>query len=400
MNYKIRKTCRICGSKNLVQILDLGSTPLADRFVTDPTAPEDIFPLIVSVCTACWLVQQNVDVDDKILFGDDYGFFTASSPSSLAYFEDYANEVKSYFPNLLKGLVVEIASNDGTLLKHFQPESDVLGIDPIKPIAGKATAKGVFTLPIFFNEGSAKPIVNVYGKAKIIMANNVLAHVVDPADFIRGVKLLLDGNGVFIFEVQYLPHLLFNCEFDNVYHEHRSFFSLLPLTYLLNQSGLTIFSIEETSAQGGTIRVFARHGGLREVPFTDRYSLDKLETYQGLQARVNYLKDQIQGLLLHLQSLNKTIYGYAASAKSNTLLNVCKIGVDQLKYVVDKTPYKFGKFTPGTHIPIVEQGSVLDPDYYLLLVWNYLDGVLEREKEFREKGGKFIVPILPMPKIL
>jgi len=405
-----RTTCRICGYDRLKTILNLGVTPLADRFISDPNEKEIRFPLVVTVCPKCWLVQLLIDVQDKMLFGEDYGFYCGSSPSSIAYFKDYADDLFAQFPKSANKFVVEIASNDGTLLKNFiEREVKVLGIDPAPNVVSQALIDNIPTLPNFFKKKIAKEISVSYGKASMIIANNVVAHVTDLNDFMQGIKILLSEDGLFVFEVQYVPHLIFNCEFDNVYHEHRSFFSVIALNKLLSQNGLRIFNVQETSAQGGSIRVFAEHKQpldhdspilLEYIAQEEELGLNTLAIYQSLQERANYLKLQLVKLLTELYDQGKMVYGYGASAKSNTLLNYCGIDGHLIWVLVDKTPYKYGKLTPGSHIRIVEQGTVPDPDYYLLLVWNYLDGILEREKEFREKGGKFIVPVMHLPKII
>lgn len=402
--YKTRTSCKSCYSP-LISILDLGSTPLADAFVTTPN-PEQAFPLRIGVCANCKLVQMLDDVDKELLFNNDYAFFTGGSPSSLAYFQRYAEEVMQNFPN--DGLHVEIAGNDGTLLKHFvEAGKRTLNIDPAGNTVEKAIAAGVPSLVAHFSKDVAEEVVTDHGKANIIMANNVVAHVDDLHDFLDGVSLLLNDDGVFIAEVQYFPHLLFNNAFDHIYHEHRSFFSLAPLLETLAMHSLTVTDVQQESAQGGSIRVFARKNAFSPVHdsvytllnYETRLKLDDLTTYQGFQPRVDYTKEELLNMLDKLKSQGKTVYGFGASAKGNTLLNYCGITTEQLPYIVDLTEYKIGKLTPGTHIPVVHPDSVPMPDYYLLLVWNYLPGVLARNQEYLRNGGHFIVPI-PTPIVI
>ncbi len=403
-----RKNCRICNSKNLFQILDLGVSPLADLFIKNPRIKEKKFPLVVSVCKSCFLVQLMHDVDDTLLFGNNYAFHTGGSPSSIPYFEKYANDVLEKYPKEAKSFTLEIASNDGTLLEHFQKAGcRILGVDPAKNVVDIANNRNIETLPYFFNSNIAKKLSEEKGKAGIIIANNVIAHVSDPKDFINGIKQMLSKNGVAIIECQYFPFLLFNNQFDNVYHEHRSFFSLSPLNKLIKKAGLKIIDVEEHDTQGGSIRFFLTHSNSKrkvkksvaEVLKNEKeIGLFKIETYVGMESRVNYTRNKLISILKDLKKDGYSIAGYGASAKSTTLLNYCGIDSSYLDYIFDKTPYKFGLFTPGTHIPVVGVEEKR-PDFYLLLVWNYTYGILQREQKFRKNGGKFILAI-PTPRIV
>lgn len=404
-----RTRCRICGSRNLVLFLDLGETPLADAFVKKPDQPELYFPLRVVVCENCFLVQLIDIVDSDILFGDNYGFYTGASPSSIAYFEAYAKDVLARYPDQAKRFTLEIASNDGILLEHFKKAGcNVLGIDPAINVATEANNNGIPTLIRHFDHSTARYIMDKYGSASLILANNVVAHVDDLYDFMQGVKLVLDEDGLFIFECHYLPNLIFKNQSDNVYHEHRSFLALNPLKILFDRVGLKIIDATEMNTQGGSIRIMVVHKNspaeMNEhtkwlMKREELLGLNKLETYMGFQARVDYNKQVLLEILLELKKQGKTIYGLGAPAKGNTPLNYGSIGTQYLDYLVDKTPYKIGKYSPGMHIPVIAAGSVSMPDYYLILPWNYLDGIMEREKKFRANGGKFIVP-MPTPYII
>lgn len=405
----IRKKCRICNYDNLISFVDLGHIPLSDHFLKNPRQKEKKFPLEVKVCPKCFLVQLIHDVDSKFLFSQNYGFYTGGSPSSIKYFENYAHSIIKRFPKEARSYIVEIASNDGTLLKPFIDKGyAVLGIDPARNVAEEANAKGIPTIIKFFNKKNALDIASKK-KAGIIIANNVVAHVEDLFDFMDGVKSLLGKNGVFIFEFQYFPYLLFNNQFDNVYHEHRSFFSLFPLMKLLQKFNLEAFDAEEHDTQGGSIRVFVSHKGRRKIKKRLKDALrneleigiTNINTYLGFQARVEYIKTRLTQILKRLKKENKIIAGYGASAKSGTLLNYCKISTNYLNFIVDKTPYKYGLYTPGTHIPIISEEELKKrkkPDYYLLLVWNYAEKIIVKEKKFIKEGGKFILPI-PTPYI-
>ncbi|HYM65391.1 MAG TPA: class I SAM-dependent methyltransferase [Candidatus Sulfotelmatobacter sp.] len=408
---RIRTSCRICGNKKLLNFIRLTKMPLADLFIKNLKQKEHKFPLDVKVCSKCFLVQLVDEVNPDLLFSQNYAFYTGGSPSSIEYFENYAKSIMKRFPKESKKFIVEIASNDGTLLRPFlKKKYRALGIDPAKNVVEEANLNGIPTIANFFNEKSANGIVSSEGRANILIANNVVAHVRDLHDFMKGIKNLLDENGVFIFECQYFPYLLFNNQFDNIYHEHHSFFSLFPLVKLLKKHRLEAFDVEEHDTQGGSIRVFVSHKGKRKIQKRLENALKNeidmgitnIETYLGFQARVDYIKIKLLQILKDLKKKNKRIAGYGASAKSNTLLNYCGIGTNYLDYIVDKTPYKYGLYSPGMHVRVIsqeeEQKKKRKPDYYLLLVWNYAEKIIEREEKFIKRGGKFIFPI-PTPYI-
>lgn len=381
--------CRSCGSTDLRGFLDLGPSPLADAFPLPGDPPDPRYPLGLTVCRACWLVQNTETVPDDLLWTRDYGFYTGASPSSIAYFADYARWVKDTYGDLAGGLVVEIASNDGTLLRHF---NDGLGVEPSANVAQAALDAGVPTIIAPFGRAVAAGIAE---KASIIIANNVVAHVADLDDFLGGVANLLHKRGVAIFEFQYVGDLIAGNQFDHVYHEHRSFFGLRSFAAALGRHGLSIQSYLHTPAQGGSLRVSVRRGG-GHAPWSGEDWLTRLFTYQSFGGRVRYIRERLLALIDDELAAGRTVAGYAASAKSTTLLNYCGIGTERLRSVVDLTPHKIGRLTPGTRIPIVAEDDV---DTYLLLAWNYLPGILKRERAFSDRGGQFIVPI-PTPVIL
>ena len=409
-----RTECRICGSKKLFPFLSLGATPLADAFVEKENLnkPEAKYPLDVAVCEDCGLVMLVNIVDPELLFGDNYAFYTSGSPQAVAHFRRYAHSIIERFPELAKQLTIDIAANDGVLLRPMKEfGAKVLGIDPAKNVTPVASSAGIPMITDFFTKATAERVLKEQGKAGLILANNVLAHVDDVHDFIAGVKTLLDPKGVFIFEAQYFVKLLENNQFDNVYHEHHSFYALRPLKKLLESEGMKIFDVVEVDTQGGSLRVFAEHeGGPHAVqPIVDQMikhelelKLDTTEPYTTLAGRAAHVKEKLVEILTDLKKQGKRIVGYGAPAKGNTLLNYCGISTQFVDYIVDKTYFKHGKFTPGMHIPVFpiekidEDGA---PDYYLLLVWNYAAGILKQEEEYRKKGGKFIIPI-PEPTIL
>lgn len=409
---KKSEQCLICKSKKLIKYLDLGATALANSYLTSDQLhqPEFKAPLEVYYCQDCHLCQLLHLVDRNLLF-KEYAYFSSASPQLLAYFEQYAEELVERFPAQAKKLVLEIASNDGILLKSFKARgAKVLGIDPAKNIAEVANREGIETIPDFFNKDIASRIIAKYGKAGVITANNVLAHTDDIHNMLAGVKKLLDKRSVFVFQVKYLGDLLAKNEFDTTYHEHVSYFSLAPLIFLLKKHTMEIFDVQRVEPEGGSLRIYASHSPLSfpvsnsvgELLEEERaQGLYRLQTYLDFAQRPKIVKEKLQGMLGDLKQQGKKIAGYGASAKGNTLLQYCGVNNEIIDYITDNAPSKQGKYTPGTHIPIVPPSQLKEntPDYILLLAWNYAESIIEREKWFLEQGGKFIIPI-PEPKII
>lgn len=401
-----QKKCLVCEGSDLIMYLDLGNTALANAFIkkTQLKDKEDKFPLRVLYCKTCHLVQLDHIVDRKKVFSKYHYFSSASSPLEK-YYEQYVKNLQKKFPNQTKGLIVEIGSNDGILLKYFKnKKTKTLGVDPAKNIAKLAISNGIETLPVFFNLDNAKKIVKKYKKASVVIANHVLAHTDDLHGVIKGVKELLDNDGVFVFEVQYLLDLIQKNEFDNTYHEHISYFSIAPLNTLLSKYGLKIFNIERVDAQGGSIRVYAGHTSDMFPVEKSIKNLIQAEKKNGLYNEKKYkifgkkpekIKKDLINLLKEIKKQNKTIVGYGASAKGNTLLQYIGIGPDILDYIVDTTPSKQGKLTPGTHIPVYAQDRLKThtPAYVLILAWNYADIIIKKESWLQKKGVIFITPI-------
>ena len=388
-----RHSCGGCGSRDLITFLDLGSSPLADAFPASPDEPEVRYPLRVAYCGECFLAQLIDVVPDNALYGADYGFYTGASPSSRGYFAEYAEWVRTWFPTLREGLAVEVASNDGTLLRLLQHDArKVVGVEPAAGVARVAQDAGLEVLVEPFGREAAAKIVSSHGYADLIIANNVVAHVSDLHDFLGGISALLRMDGRAIIEFQYVADLLTGNQFDHVYHEHRFFFSRASLSRVMERHGLVVRSQHETPAQGGSLRVVVGKGaGQRHAVLPGEKWLTRPAAYLGMQGRVDYIRTRLLDILGDELDAGRRVAGFAASAKSTTLLNYCRIGTDYLFAVEDKTPYKIGRYTPGTHIPIVEHAEA---DTYLLMAWNYLSGVLRREPDRR-----FIVPI-PQPVIL
>ena len=411
---KIKKSrsCIACRKKGLIKYLDLGKSAPANSYLNkvDLNKAEIKFPLSVSYCPNCHLAQLTDWVDRKALF-EYYGYFTRASQPLHEHFKKYAEDVFEKFPSQTKQYVFDIGSNDGFLLKCFEQfGTKILGVDPAKNIAKTANQNGIPTLPIFFGLNEAQKISKKYGKMGVVTANNVLAHTDDIHGILAGVKELLDGDGVFVFEVQYLADLIGKNEFDNTYHEHICYFSLSPLINLLQKWELQIFDVIKVNTQGGSLRVFASHNnGIHKIKKTVVKMIEE-EKENGFHDSKLYkkfglvpqkMKSDLLKMLADLKKQNKKIIGYGCAAKGNTMLQYCGIRQDLLDYIVDTTPYKQGKFTPGTHIPIMPPEYMKEerPDYILILAWNYAKEILVKESDLRKKGVKFIVPV-PEIKII
>jgi SAM-dependent methyltransferase len=382
-----RTECGGCGD-NLVLVLDLGASPLADKFPANADTAETYYPLELMVCPSCWLVQLGEVVSSDELFGSDYAFYTSASPSLREYFA----EVAALLLADLKpdSRVVEIACNDGTLLNHFAAAGHrTYGIDPAAPAALARERHPVAMVPF-----TAQLAAEV-GQADLALAFNVAAHVADPHDFLRGVRALLADDGIAVVEFQNLADLVTGCQVDHVYHEHRYFYSAQTFSRLAAQHGLVAKSYTRTPAQGGSLRVTLVPEKPEHLPPVALHWLSKFSTYSSLQPRADRMKDLLLAILDDCGEA--TVAGYGATAKSATLLNWCGIDTRQVAWVEDVTPAKIGRFTPGTKIPIRAPGE--RPDYYLVLAWNYLGGIVRREQAYLAGGGRLIVPG-PVPCVL
>lgn len=398
----IRTTCAGCGADELEVFLDLGKTPLADRFPTRGDEVEATYPLKVAVCRACQLVQQLCVVPDDQLFGDDYGFYTGASPSAVQYFHQYADRAVREFGLDSSKLVVEIACNDGTLLERLEAGgARGVGVEPANGPAAAARARGLHVVGLPFSDSVAAGMVDDYGLADLVVANNVAAHVKDPHDFFAGVDRVLAPDGAAIVEVQHLEALLAGTMWDHVYHEHRFFYSLRTLAALAAPHGLKVADVRETPAQGGSIRVVLTRTALGLQRGLAEPVSNESTTYAGFQARVNHAAMRLFDLVAAEVAWDNVVAGLGATAKSTTLLNYAGLTNEHIDYVVDLTPGKIGRYTPGTKIPIVEPGAPgrRHPDTKLVLAWNFLGGIVRREAEFLERGGRFIVPI-PYPAVI
>lgn len=394
-----RERCGGCESTDLRPFLDLGKTPLADTFPATPDETEQWYPLQVAVCGSCWLAQLLEVVPGESLYGADYGFRTGASPSAVAYFGEYAHWLTQRFdPG--DGLVVEIACNDGTLMLPLQHHGwNMLGVEPVPGAAEEAWNRGLDVAPEPFGSRTAQRLAAGRGKASLIIANNVMAHVEDLNDFISGIDWLLAPDGSVVIEVQHLADLIAGNQIDHVYHEHRYFFTVETLQRMLLRYRLGIVSVEHTEAQGGSIRVVASRRFSRG-PDTSASWLRQMATFESVQGRADHIRERLVRLVDTELAAGRRIAGYGAPAKSATLLNFCGLGPDKISHMVDLTRYKAGRYTPGTKIPILAPGAGLNPpDTYLVTVWNYLPRILYSEHVFHSGGGRFIVPI-PYPVIL
>ena len=393
-------------------MLDLGEQPPANSFIdqSELNSPEPKFPLRLFWCHNCFLVQL-LDIVDKEYLFKNYFYMTSASRPIVEHFTKYAQEIHEEF---LQGLddpfVVEIGSNDGSLLAEFKKlGTSILGIEPATNLAKLANESNITTKNTFFSSKVGKEIVQSRN-ASVVVANNVIGHVEDLQDLMEGIRILIGKSGIFIFEVPYLIDLIKKLEFDTIYHEHLSYFSLLPIMNLTNRYGLEVFDVKKQSVHGGTIRVFisqknnfkAKDSLKHFLDEEHRFGLDDIEVYRSFSVKVAEFKRKLKTELEIIKKESKSIFGYGASAKGNVLLNYCDIDTSLLDYVIDTTPLKQGKYTPGTHIPIFPPEKILDKgDGYiaLLLAWNYEPEILEKEKQFREKGGKFLIPV-PEPRLL
>ncbi|MGA2500050.1 MAG: class I SAM-dependent methyltransferase [Tepidisphaeraceae bacterium] len=398
-----RHGCRACGASALVQVLSLGEMPPANAFLRpdELTRPEPRFPLSLRLCERCGMVQLGHVVPPQLLFRS-YLFFTSSSLRMTDHFSALmtANANAYVRPG---GLVVEIGSNDGTALSSIQRRDvRVLGIDPARNVSVMAAARGVPTVSEFFTEPLGREIARVAGHASLIVACNVLGHIDDLDDVCRGVDALLASDGALVFEVPYLRELMDRGEYDTVYHEHLSYFAVRPLATLLNRHGLRLEKVELMPVHGGTLRGTALRGGgcsddvQRLIAAEAGSGVGERRAWAAFAQRVEAGRAALRDRLLGLRAAGTKVIGYGAPAKGSVVLNYCGIGTDLLPVVLDSTPAKQGLHVPGTHQPILPPSALPkeDPGMLLLLAWNHAPEILEREKPFRARGGRFLTPHL------
>ncbi|TSC68626.1 MAG: C-methyltransferase [Parcubacteria group bacterium Gr01-1014_56] len=397
-----KTTCRVCEGSDLVEVLNLGSTPPANAYLSreDLDKPEKSFPLVLYFCKTCSLAQLRHVVNPEILF-KGYHFLTSASTPSVLHFKEYAEKAIIPLITSPKDLVIDIGGNDGVLLNYIKDKARVLNVDPADNLASISEEKGVPFYPAFFTSQTADELLEKFGKAKVVTANNVFAHTDPIRDVFKGVAKLIGEDGTFIFEVHWAKHLVDESAFDQIYHEHLCFYSLHALKVLVEATGMQIFDVEIVQAQGQSLRVYAAKSrapssNVERILAEEKVAgLTDEATYHAFAQHVEENKKKVVALLKELKSKGKKIVGYGAPAKSNTLLNYYGVGKETLEYLTDTTTLKQGLYSPGTHIPIVSPEKLLTdtPDYILLLAWNFKDAILEKEQALRERGIKFIIPV-------
>jgi hypothetical protein len=382
-------------------------SPLCESYVSedDLNRMEPFYPLRVYVCESCFLTQLEEYVHPEAIF-TEYAYFSSYADSWLRHAKAYTDLMAEHFGIGPASHVVELASNDGYLLQYFvQKGVPVLGIEPAQNVATVAIARGVPTLVEFFGESMARRLAAEGKRADLIIGNNVLAQVPGLNDFVRGMKVLLKPRGIITLEFPHLVRLMADNQFDTIYHEHFSYFSFLAVEKIFAAHGLTIFDVEELPTHGGSLRIYARHTEDIARPVTPRVSdlrsreesagLTQMASYQAFSEKVQETKRKLLEFLIGIKREGRSICGYGAPGKGNTLLNYCGIRTDFLDYTVDRNPYKQGKYTPGTHIPILSPERIREtrPDYLLILPWNFKDEIVEQMAYVRDWGARFIVPI-------
>jgi len=400
--------CRHCGAEVALTLIDLGSAPPSNAYLTKLTMrrPEKWFPLKVLVCESCWLVQAEAYSRAAELFNDEYAYFSSFSAIWLAHAEQYLQAVVKRFGLSGRSHVVEVASNDGYLLQYVRQRGiPCLGIEPTAGTAAAARLKGIETLEEFFGVGLAQRLADRGRQADLMVANNVLAHVPDINDFVKGFAILLKPHGVATFEFPHLMQLIEQKQFDTIYHEHFSYLSFRTVHQIFRTNGLSVFDVEELDTHGGSLRVFAQRSDAGTQAVSGKVAhllereaaagMNKAAYYRGFQEQANKVKNDFLVFLLEAARQGKTVAAYGAAAKGNTLLNYAGIRPDLLPYVVDKNPNKQGKYLPGSRIPIVSEDHLRKqrPDYVVILPWNLKAEIMEQLSYVRDWGGRFVTAV-------
>jgi SAM-dependent methyltransferase len=396
--------CRSCGHSSLDTVLNLGLSPLANNLVTasEQGSADERFPLETVFCERCALVQITVTVPPEILFRH-YRYFSSVSETLVRHARDLVDRVLTSRVLDSESLVLEIASNDGYLLRNYVEKGiPVLGVDPAENIAEVARGRGVPTLAEFFSNTFARQLASEGKTADVVHANNVLAHVADTNGFVEGIRTILKPNGVAVIEVPYVRDLIEKCEFDTIYHEHLCYFSVSSLRSLFLRHGLALVAAECVPIHGGSLRVWIAHEehahaapGVEELLEQERGGgVDHYRFYQDFGERVQRLRAAVRARVTQLHADGRRLWGYGAAAKATVLLNYFDIGPDLLECVADLSPHKQGCLIPGVRIPIVSPDRLTeDPDYLLLLAWNFADEIMRQQSAYRARGGKFIIPV-------
>lgn len=400
--------CRFCGNELSHEFIDLLESPLSNSFLTEKqlNQAESYFPLKLFVCDKCFLVQIDEYKSAKEIFNNEYIYFSSYSKSWLEHAKKYTEMMLDRFAYDKNSLVVEIASNDGYLLQYFNNKQiPVLGIEPTLNTAKVASDKGIETITEFFGVELAKNLAEQNKLADLLIGNNVLAHVPDINDFVGGLKIGLKPDGIVTMEFPHLVQLIENNQFDTIYHEHFSYLSLTTVKYVFEAHKLKLFDVEQVKTHGGSLRIFAKHSDDNTKPVSsnllnllkkeEHIGLKDLSYYMGFQKKAQRAKDELLSFLKEQNDNNKLVVAYGAAAKGNTLLNYCGVKSDVIKFVVDASPYKQGKFLPGSHIPVVNENEIRKskPDFVIILPWNIKQEIIEQLKYIKEWGGRFVIPI-------
>jgi hypothetical protein len=400
-------SCRFCGTPFRHCVVDLGMSPLCESFLTRDqlNRMEPFYPLHVWVCQSCFLVQLEEYVGGEEIFSD-YAYFSSFSDSWLDHCRGYVEQMIAQLRLTTDSEVIEVASNDGYLLQFFVKRGiPVLGVEPAANVAAVAEKKGIPTVVRFFGRDTARELVALGHSPDLILGNNVLAQVPDLNDFVSGIKILLARDGVATIEFPHLLRTIDGNQFDQVYHEHFSYFSLYSVERIFAAHGLPIFDVEELATHGGSLRVYAGHAEDKSKSVTGRLlglrareaeaGVDTLGYYAGFETRVRETKRKLLAFLIQAKNEGKQVVGYGAPGKGNTLLNYCGVRTDFVDFTVDRSPHKRGKYLPGTHIPIFSPEKLWEarPDYVLILPWNLRTEIMDQLVGIREWGGRFVVPI-------
>lgn len=403
--------CRHCCNELTHTFIDLGSSPPSNSYLTEHTMkePEKWYPLKVMVCDKCWLVQTEDFVGSTEMFSDDYAYFSSYSSTWLEHARDYVENMATRFNLNSHSMVVEVAANDGYLLQYVKGKNiPCYGIEPTHSTALAAKEKGIEVIEEFFGEEKANELLEQGRQADLMVANNVLAHVPDINDFVKGFSILLKPNGVATFEFPHLLNLVKQKQFDTIYHEHYSYLSLISVRTIFEANGLSVFDVEELSTHGGSLRIYAQRTDTQQqltsnnvkelLKYEENEGLHTLAFYSGFQDQSEKIKAELLMFLLKAKSQGNKVVAYGAAAKGNTMLNYAGIRPDLLSYVVDMNPVKQGKFLPGSRIPIVEEIKLVQdkPNYVLILPWNLRNEIITQLSYIKEWGGKFVTAVPEM----
>ncbi len=406
--HTIVDTCRACGGRSLIPYLNLGYIPLVNRYLRkeDLSKSELSFPLQINYCKECSMSQLSIVVNPHILF-DEYYYRSSMSRTFQQHCRKLAEDTKKRFALTNNSLVVEVASNDGILLRELKATGvKFVGVEPAKNLAKIANSEGLTTHNAFWNNQTASDVKSIYGSADVVVMQNVFAHIHDLDSALSGVDDVLKDDGVLIIEVPYMISFINKTEFDTAYHEHLSYFLIRPLTFLFTRHNMTLFDVEEFDMHGGSVRVYVKKTRSnknkvetekikKSLDLEEELGMYQIETYLRFSNHIAQIKSELQLFLRGLKSRGQKIAAFGASAKGNVLLNYCEIGKETIDYIIDETPEKQGKYYPGNHIPIISPEVLRSsrPDYLVILPWNFVDEIISKTRHFKEAGGRYIIPI-------